>query len=188
MPPGRLALTRAVGLWQGAQVSERVDVTVRDYDDADWPQVWPIIEGVVRAGDTFPYPTDLAEADARPLWLENGPGGRATVALDPSGDVLGTAKMGRNRPGPGAHVATASYMVTDAARGRGVGRALVVDSLAWARESGYAAMQFNAVVEENVGAVKLYEDLGFTIIGTVPEAHELPDGRRVGLHVMHLRF
>jgi len=161
-------------------------ITVREYDDADWPQVWPIIEEVVRSGDTFPYPTDLTQADARPLWLDNGPGGRTTVALDSDGIVLGTAKMGRNRPGPGAHVSTASYMVSARARGKGVGRALVVDSLGWAREAGYAAMQFNAVVATNKSAIKLYESLGFTVIGTVPRAHQLPSGERVGLSIMHI--
>lgn len=160
-------------------------ITVRDYVDADWPQVWPIIEEVVRAGDTFPFPTDLTEDEARAIWLDNGPGGRASVAVE--GDrVLGTAKMGRNRPGPGSHVATASYMVPAEARGRGVGRALVVDSIDWARESGYAAMQFNAVVATNKSAVRLYESLGFTVIGTVPRAHQLPMGERVGLSIMHL--
>jgi len=160
-------------------------VTVRDYADADWAQVWPIIEQVVRAGDTFPFPVDLSESDARAIWLENGPGGRASVAVD--GDrVLGTAKMGPNRPGPGAHVSTASYMVAPDARGLGVGRALVVDSIEWARQSGFAAMQFNAVVATNKSAVRLYESLGFTVIGTVPRAHQLPDGERVGLSIMHL--
>jgi GNAT superfamily N-acetyltransferase len=163
-------------------------VTVRPYTDADWPAVWTVVEQVVRAGDTFPYPRDLEEETARAIWLDNGPGGRVTVALagDGPGELLGTAKMGRNRPGPGAHVATASYMVADAARGRGVGRALVEESLAWAREAGFAAMQFNAVVETNRGAVRLYESLGFTIIGTVPRAHEMPNGERVGAHVMHV--
>jgi GNAT superfamily N-acetyltransferase len=160
-------------------------ITVRDYDDTDWPQVWPIIEEVVRAGDTFPFATDLTEADARVIWLDNGPGGRARVAVDRD-RVLGTAKMGRNRPGPGSHVATASYMVAADARGRGVGRALVVDSLTWARETGYAAMQYNAVVATNKSAVRLYESLGFTVVGTVPRAHELPTGERVGLSIMHI--
>jgi GNAT superfamily N-acetyltransferase len=160
-------------------------ITVREANDADWPLLWPVVEEVVRAGDTFPFPTDLTEDEARGIWLQNGPGGRVTVALD--GDrVVGTAKMGRNRPGPGAHVATASYMVSAAARGRGVGRALVVDSLEWARESGYAAMLFNAVVATNTGAVRLYESLGFTVVGTVPQAHELPTGERVGLRIMHV--
>ena len=160
-------------------------IAVREYVDEDWPQVWPLIEEVVRAGDTFPYPTDLSEAEARPLWLDNGPGGRTTVATEGQ-LVVGTAKMGRNRPGPGAHVATASYMVAADARGRGVGRALAVDSLDWARESGFAAMQFNAVVATNTSAVRLYESLGFTVIGTVPRAFELPTGERAGLRIMHL--
>lgn len=160
-------------------------IIVRDHLDDDWPEVWSVIEQVVRAGDTFPFPVDLTEPEARGIWLENGPGGRVTVATE--GDaVVGTAKMGRNRPGPGAHVATASYMVAADARGRGVGRALVVDSLEWARASGFAAMQFNAVVATNTGAVRLYESLGFTVVGTVPRAHELPSGERVGLSIMHV--
>ncbi len=69
--------------------------------------------------------------------------------------------------------------------GRGVGRALGEDMLAWARDAGYRAVQFNAVVETNGPAVALWRSLGFTVIGTVPEAFRLPDGRYVGLHVMH---
>jgi GNAT superfamily N-acetyltransferase len=93
--------------------------------------------------------------------------------------------MGPNRLGPGAHVATASFMVAGDARGRGVGRALGEYALAWARAQGYAAMQFNAVVETNHVAVRLWQALGFRIIGTVPEAFEHPTLGRVGLHVMH---
>ena len=160
-------------------------IEVRDYVDADWHLVWPVIQEVARTGDTFPYPTDLTEVEARPIWLENGPGGRTTVATDGT-TLLGTAKMGRNRPGPGAHVATASYMVGQDHRARGVGRALVVDSLEWARSSGFLAIQFNAVVATNRGAVGLYESLGFTIVGTVPRAHRLRSGELVGLSIMHL--
>jgi GNAT superfamily N-acetyltransferase len=102
--------------------------------------------------------------------------------------VFGTAKMGPNRPGPGSHVSTASFMVASNARGRGVGRALGEYALSWAREQGYAAMQFNAVVESNHVAVRLWQTLGFRIIGTVPEAFEHPTLGRVGLHVMHRRL
>ena len=102
--------------------------------------------------------------------------------------VLGTAKMGPNRPGPGSHVSTASLMVAGDARGRGVGRAPGEYALSWAREQGYAAMQFNAVVESNHVAVRLWQALGFRIVGTVPEAFEHPTLGRVGLHVMHRRL
>jgi GNAT superfamily N-acetyltransferase len=79
-------------------------------------------------------------------------------------------------------------MVSGDARGRGVGRALGEYALAWASEQGYAAMQFNAVVESNHVAVRLWQALGFHIIGTAPEAFEHPTLDRVGLHVMHRRL
>jgi hypothetical protein len=46
-------------------------------------------------------------------------------------------------------------------------------------------MQSNAVVESNHVAVRLWQALGFRIIGTVPEAFEHPTLGRVGLHVMY---
>ncbi|WP_343447264.1 GNAT family N-acetyltransferase [Micromonospora schwarzwaldensis] len=157
---------------------------IRDHVDADWGQVWPIVEGVITAGDTFPYDPGWSAEVAREVWVERPPG-RTSVAVDPDGVVLGTAKMGANRPGPGAHVATASFMVAAGARGRGVGRALCEDALDWARRQGFAAMQFNAVVETNTAAVRLYRRLGFTVVGTVPESFAHPTLGRVGLHLMH---
>jgi ribosomal protein S18 acetylase RimI-like enzyme len=76
-------------------------------------------------------------------------------------------------------------MVGSAARGRGVGRAVAEDALSWARATGFRAMQFNAVAETNGAAVRLYESLGFSIVGTVPEAFAHPDHGSVGLHIMH---
>ncbi len=99
--------------------------------------------------------------------------------------VLGTTHMGPNHPGRGSHVATASFMIVREARGRGIGRLLGEHALSWARGRGYAAMQFNAVVETNYAAVRLWRALGFEVIGTVPEAFEHPALGRVGLHVMH---
>lgn len=158
-------------------------VLIREYIDTDWPSVWLIFREVVSAGETYAYDAEWSSEEARNVWVEGRPG-QTVVACD--GDtVLGTAKMGPNRPGPGSHVATASFMVSSGARGRGVGRSLGEYGLSWAREHGYAAMQFNAVVESNHGAVHLWQALGFKIIGTVPEAFEHPRLGRVGLHVMH---
>jgi L-amino acid N-acyltransferase YncA len=156
---------------------------IRNYVDSDWPSVWPIFQEVVTAGETYAYDPDLSSEQARKIWVETLPG-HTVVACDGS-RVLGTAKMGPNRPGPGSHVATASFMVATAARGRGVGRGLGDYALSWAKEQGYAAMQFNAVVESNHAAVRLWQELGFQIIGTVPEAFAHPTLGRVGLHIMH---
>ena len=157
---------------------------IREATEQDWPAVFPIFGAVVDAGETYAYPAGLSSDEARALWMEPPPG-RTVVAVD--GDrVLGSAKAGPNRPGRGSHVATASFMVDPAAQGRGVGRALGEHVVAWAREAGYRAMQFNAVVETNTAAVRLWQSLGFRIIGTVPGAFEHPEHGFVGLHVMHL--
>ncbi|MBA3416250.1 MAG: GNAT family N-acetyltransferase [Chloroflexia bacterium] len=156
---------------------------IRPYAAADWPAVWAIFREVVAAGETYAYDPNWSAAEARAVWVERPPGATVVACLD--GRVVGTAKMGPNRPGPGSHVATASFMVAGAARGRGVGRALGEHALAWARGQGYAAMQFNAVVETNHAAVRLWRALGFRIVGTVPEAFQHPTRGHVGLHVMH---
>ncbi|WP_130797774.1 GNAT family N-acetyltransferase [Streptomyces otsuchiensis] len=156
---------------------------IREATIEDWPAVWPFLQRIVAAGETFTYDTDTPEPEARSLWMVPAPG-RVTVAVDDEGTVLGSAKMYRNQGGNGAHVASASYMVDPKASGRGVGRGLVEESLAWAREAGFRAMQYNAVVETNVHAVKLYLALGFTVVGTVPEAFHHPTEGYTGLHVM----
>jgi L-amino acid N-acyltransferase YncA len=158
-------------------------VRIREHVGSDWPAVWSIFREVVAAGDTIAYDPEWSSDQARNVWVE-APPGRTVVACDGS-RVLGTAKMGPNRPGPGSHVSTASFMVAEDARGRGVGRALGEHVISWAREQGYAAMQFNAVVESNYAAVRLWQALGFSVVGTVPEAFEHPMLGRVGLHVMH---
>ncbi len=156
---------------------------IRAYQERDWPAVWAIIRQVVAAGETYAYDPAWTEEQTRGVWVEAPPGHTVVACEGPR--VLGTAKMAPNRPGPGAHVATASFMVAEGARGQGIGRALGEYALAWARAEGYAAMQFNAVVETNIAALRLWQALGFQIIGTVPAAFMHPTRGRVGLHVMH---
>jgi GNAT superfamily N-acetyltransferase len=161
-------------------------VLIRTADDKDWPRIWPFFCRIVEAGETYAYPDDLTEQTGRSWWMKEPPS-RTVVAVD--GDtVLGSATVGPNRPGRGAHQATASFMVDPAHHGKGVGRALGTHVVEWARDAGFLSMQFNAVVETNTAAVALWRSLGFEILATVPEAFDHARHGLVGLHLMHRRL
>jgi GNAT superfamily N-acetyltransferase len=161
-------------------------VDIRVATDDDWPAIFPFFDQIVRERRTYAFPAGLTEQSATGWWMEEPPG-QTVVAVD--GDtILGSAKMGPNRPGPGAHVATASFMVDPAYQGRGVGRALGEYVVRWARSQGYHAMQFNAVVETNTAAVALWKSLGFEVLTTIPEAFDHAELGYVGLDVMYQRL
>jgi GNAT superfamily N-acetyltransferase len=158
-------------------------VAIRDAEPGDWPAIWPFLHQIVAAGETYAYDRDLAEPAAERLWMIEPPG-RTVVAVTTEGTVVGTASMYANRGGGGAHVASASFMVDPGFAGRGAGRALGEEVIAWARRRGFRAIQFNAVVETNARAVALWMSLGFEIVGRVPEAFHHPRHGYVGLLVM----
>lgn len=179
-----LAQVRSVRLDSVAGVS---DPAIRPATTDDWAQIHPFWQRTVAAGETYAYPEDLSSEAARTLWYDGSDRpDTAVVVLEEDGRVLGTARMGPNRPGRGAHIGTASFMVDETARGRGVGRRLGEHVVGWLRAQGFAGIQFNAVVETNTVAVALWESLGFTIVGTVPGAYRSASHGDVGLHVMYL--
>jgi L-amino acid N-acyltransferase YncA len=160
------------------------DVVIREATPDDWPAIWRFMRPIVAAGETFSWDRDISEAAARGAWMNELPG-RTFVAVGGDGTVLGTAEMGPNHGGPGAHIATAGFMVDAQHSGRGVGRRLGEHVLQQARADGYRAMQFNAVVETNQPAVGLWRSLGFEVLATVPEAFRHPAHGDVGLHIMY---
>ena len=170
-------------------------IRIRPAADSDWAGIWPFLQPVLAAGETYTYPQDISEEDAREAWLPKPPwhvlvaeltevpdGLADQVAV---GDVVGLVKVGPNQGGRGAHVANASFVVDPAISGRGVGRALAGAALEQCRQLGFRAMQFNAVVAANTRATELWKSLGFTVLATVPEAFDHPTEGLVGLHVMH---
>jgi GNAT superfamily N-acetyltransferase len=157
---------------------------IRPAHEGDWALIYPFFAAIVAEGRAYAYPDGLSLDEARPMWMESPPG-RTVVAVD-GPTVLGSAKMGPNRPGRGAHIATGSFMVDPRQQGRGVGRALGEHVVGWARDAGYRGIQFNAVVETNDAAVRLWQSLGFRILTTVPGAFDHVEHGYVGLHVMFL--
>jgi L-amino acid N-acyltransferase YncA len=172
-----------------AYVNEDLErgLEIRDAVEDDWHAIWPFLREIVRAGDTYTWRTDVTEPEARDRWLRPAPW-RTLVAVDTDGNAVGTARVGPNQDGPGSHVANASFMVDPTRTGAGIGRALAVHIIEAAPAAGYRAMQFNAVVESNTRAVRLWQSLGFDILATVPEAFHHPAEGFVGLHIMYLRL
>lgn len=157
---------------------------IRDAEAGDWPAIWAFAQPIIAAGETYPWPRDTSEEWTRAFWTDKEPPG-ATLVAELDGAVAGTVEIHPNHPGQGAHVANAGFMVDPAFRGRGVGRALGEAALARAAEDGFLAMQFNAVVETNTQAVKLWHSLGFTTLAVVPEGFRHPVHGLVGMHIMH---
>ncbi|MEU9365093.1 GNAT family N-acetyltransferase [Streptomyces avermitilis] len=155
---------------------------IREAAADDWPRIWPFWHRIVAAGETYAWDPATSEEQARALWM--APGKHVYVVEDETGAVVGSAFVTPNYGGPAARVANAGFMVDPDHAGRGIGRALADHVLATAKAEGYRAMVFNAVVETNP-AVRLWTSLGFTVLGTVPDAYEHPRHGRVGLHIMY---
>ncbi|WP_171171752.1 GNAT family N-acetyltransferase [Streptomyces sp. I05A-00742] len=159
---------------------------IRTASDEDWPGIYRFYSVIMTEGRTYAFPEGQTLEEARPWWMEQWPG-RTVVAVE-EGEIVGSAKMGPNRPGRGSHIGTASFLVDPAHQGKGIGRALGEYVIGWSRAEGFRGIQFNAVVETNGPAVRLWKSLGFEVIGTVPDAFDHPEHGLVGLHVMHHRL
>jgi ribosomal protein S18 acetylase RimI-like enzyme len=149
---------------------------------ADAEQIAAIIVPTIRDGSTYSLDPTMTEAEALAYWM--GPDKETFVAVE-DGNVLGTYYMRPNQAGGGKHVCNCGYMTAENAGGRGVARSMCEHSLSHARASGYRAMQFNFVVSTNQRAVRLWQSLGFDIIGRLPEAFEHPQCGYVDALVMY---
>ena len=156
---------------------------IRPFEENDWIATWGILEPVFRAGATYAYSPDITEDEAYDVWIEMPSG--TFVAVNEHDDLLGTYYIKPNQPGLGSHVCNAGYMVASKARGKGIGRAMCRHSLDEARKLGFKAMQYNLVVCTNKGAIKLWQDLGFKIIGTLPKAFNHKEKGYVNALVMY---
>ena len=131
---------------------------IRVATDEDWPSIYPFYAAIMNEGRTYAFPEGQSLEEARPWWMEPPPG--ATIVAVENGRIVGSAKMGPNRPGRGAHVGTASFIVDPAHRGNGAGRALGESVIDWSRDAGFRAI----------------------------ESFDHPDHGLVGLHVMYRRL
>jgi L-amino acid N-acyltransferase YncA len=159
-----------------------LDVVIRPATDADWDEMWEIMHPIIARGETYTYDPAMTSDEARARWLSRDV--QAYVA-EIDRKVVGTYILKANQPALGAHVANCGYMVAPGMSGHGIGRAMCVHSLNEARRAGYLAMQFNFVVSTNTRAVRLWQDMGFAIVGTLPKVFRHREAGLVDAYVMH---
>jgi ribosomal protein S18 acetylase RimI-like enzyme len=155
---------------------------IRKAEPADAPAIAEIILPTFREGSTYTIDREISEPDALAYWLAPD---KETFVAEDEGVIVGTYIMRPNQAGGGAHVCNCGYMTRAGATGRGIARAMCLHSLEHARSRGYRAMQFNFVVATNERAVRLWQSLGFEIVGRLPGAFRHPVQGYVDALVMY---
>ena len=146
-------------------------ILIREAAQDEFADIWPIFEEIVSAGDTYAYPKETSKAEGERLWMKVP---RKTFVAESDGEILGTYYIKTNQSGPGSHVCNCGYMVRTAARGKGIATAMCEHSQQVALELGYSAMQFNFVASSNEGAIRIWQQMGFEIVGRLPRAFNHP--------------
>ena len=154
---------------------------IRPATNSDREAIWEIFRATIVSGDTFVFDANTPRDKALSYWCAPN---AATFVAEHDGKIVGSYLLRPNQPDLGDHVANAGYMVDEKARGLGVGRAMAEHSLDEARQRGYRAMQFNFVVSTNESAVRLWRQLGFNIVGTLPGAFRHAQKGFVDVYVM----
>ncbi len=157
-------------------------LAIRPFCDEDLVDMVEIWNEVVEAGNAFPQIETLASKEEAAEFFRAQ---TLTAVADLDGKIAGLYILHPNNVGRCSHIANASYAVASSARGLGLGRALVEDSLVQAGRKGFRGMQFNAVVASNDRAIRLYESIGFARIGTIPQGFLNGQGDYEDMHVFY---
>jgi len=176
---------------------------IRPATETDRDAIWKIFHEVIAPGDTYALDPNISRQDGLAYWFAQDTHTYVAEGDDVGNDVavpgkpttsptiitvkqiLGTYILKPNQSGGGSHVANAGFMVSASARGQGIGRAMAEHCLGEARRLGFRAMQFNYVISTNAAAIRLWKDLGFEIIGTLPDAFDHPEKGYVDVYVMY---
>jgi ribosomal protein S18 acetylase RimI-like enzyme len=158
---------------------------IRKALEADKSEVWEIIKAVIATGDTYVFAPASPKEKMLAYWFAAD---KQTYVALWENKIVGTFFLKDNQPDLGSHIANAGYMVAPDPQGKRVGRTMAEFSLEEARRLGYRAMQFNFVVKSNEVAVRLWMNLGFEIIGEIPEAFSHAHDGLTNAYIMYRKL
>jgi RimJ/RimL family protein N-acetyltransferase len=92
--------------------------------------------------------------------LKRHPDAAVFVAEEADGAIVGRLSISRDAHQASRHVADLGLMVAAGYRRRGIGRALLEQGVAWARDAGIRKLELH-VFPWNEPAIALYEQFGF---------------------------
>ena len=161
------------------------DLTVRKATSLDRQGLWELIEPILRKGGTYVFSPEKTQSEMMDYWLNSD---KQTYVLVEEGRIMATFYLKPNQPDLGNHICNAGFMVSTAIWGKGIGRKLGIYALEEARRQGFRAMQFNFVIKTNERAIKLWESLGFQVIGEVPSAYRHPQLGDVPALIMYIQL
>ncbi len=160
-------------------------IEIRKATPEDHGQIWEIIRQVIAKGDTYVFDPASSREKMLDFWCGEG---KHTYVATANGKVAGTFLLKDNQPDLGRHIANGAYMVSPDTGGLGIGKAMGEFSIEEAKRLGYKAMQFNFVIKSNERAVRLWEKLGFNIIGEIPEAFDHQQNGLTNAYIMHRKL
>ncbi len=161
-----------------------MDLKIRKATAADQDAIWEITRQVIATCESLVFAPDSSREKMLAFWCD--PKKHVYVAIIED-QVLGTFFLCDNQPDMGAHVANGGYMTLPSAGGQGIGYKMGEYSIAEAKRLGYKSMQFNIVFKSNEHAVRLWQKLGFEIVGELPEVFDHPENGLTNAYVMWRR-
>lgn len=144
------------------------------------PLVMDLLNTIILEGQSYPQEVPLTEAVFAQYWLVN-----RSFVVRTEQEVLGAFYLKPNFPGRCSHTGNAGFVVQPHMRRQGIGRFMGESMLRLACQEGFDAIMFNLVFETNVASLKLWQSLGFAVIGKIPQAVKLANGSTIDALIMH---
>lgn len=163
----------------------KLPFTIRQAHLEDFEVIYAAFCHILDDGTTYSYTREEMTPERALAYFMTATGTHCFVVENKQKEMLGFYTIRPNRTGRAKHVANASFIVHPGHRRKGVGRAMTKHALGKAKKLGYSSMQFNFVVSTNKVAVKLYESLGFQVVGRLPKGYRHATQGLVDVYIMH---